>query len=227
MIHYISGKDEKYEAVFIDFDGTIADTGEGIVKAVRHMFSCIGMEESDEARLRAFIGPPVKHHLMACYGFGDELASQAYACFIGYYSEHGLYQSRAFPGVKDALGRIRESGKKLYVATSKREWMTRELLERFNLTRCFHGIFCADHENGISSKAQVLQRAFELLGKKPRRAVMVGDRCHDVQGARTVGIDSAGVLYGYGSFAELSGAGCDYIVETTCELAQFLGGDGA
>ena len=225
MIHHISGTDRAYDTVFMDFDGTIADTCEGILKAVNHMFSCIGMEENDEKNLYKFIGPPVKNHLMDYYGFNEQQANDAYACFREYYRETGLFQSRLFPGIKDAILGIRALGKTLCVATSKPELMARTLIERFGIAELFDGIFCADHENGISTKTQVLLSAFERLGGKPQSAVMVGDRYHDIEGAKAVGIDSIGVLYGYGDEAELTEAGCDYLADTPDDLVRLLEGD--
>lgn len=225
MIHHISGKDRLYDTVFMDFDGTIADTCEGILKAVTHMFSRIGMEEHDEKELYKFIGPPVKHHLMDYYGFDEQRAIDAYAYFREYYRETGLYESRLYPGIEDALTGIKALGKTLCIATSKPEIMARTLIEKFGLVRYFDGIFCADHENGIYNKTQVLLKGFERLGGKPQSALMVGDRYHDIEGAKAVGIDSAGVLYGYGDFDELTGAGSDYLVDTPDDLVRLLEGE--
>jgi phosphoglycolate phosphatase len=224
MIHNISGKDRRYDTVFFDFDGTIADSGEGCVNAVRHMFSSIGMEENDEKRLLAFVGPPVKHHLKDCYGFDDQQAAEAYAHFSSYYRSKGLKECRLFSGIEDALKRIRAAGKTMYVATSKQEYMARKLLGEFGLASYFDRIFGADHENGISNKAQVLQNAVNVLGGLPQNAVMVGDRYHDIEGAKAVGLDSIGVLYGYGDEDELTKAGSDYLVDSINDLAQMLGG---
>lgn len=225
MIHHISGIDRLYDTVFIDFDGTIADTCEGISNAVRHMFSCIGMEENDPKNILAFIGPPIKHHLMERYGFSEQQAADAYTHFLAYYREKGLLESRLFPGIKDVILQIKASGKTLYIATSKPEWMAHKLLGEFDLIQHFHGLFCANHENGIFEKTQVLQNAFKLLKQAPQNAVMVGDRYHDIEGAKAVGIDSIGVLYGYGDDAELTEAGSDYLVDTVRDLAQLLGGE--
>ncbi len=225
MIHRISGADRIYDTVFMDFDGTIADTCEGIVHGVHHMFSCMDMEEADEKKLLAFIGPPIKQHLMECYGFNEQQADKGYEHFAEYYIEKGLLQSRPYPGIKDALRRIRAAGKTLYIASSKREWMACKLLEEFDLKQYFDGIFCADHENGISTKIQVLRSAFARLETVPQSAVMVGDRYHDIEGAKAVGLDSIGVLYGYGAYDELTAAGCDCLVDTPDDLVRLLEGD--
>lgn len=225
MIVNISGADKIYDTVFMDFDGTIADTCEGILKAVKFMFSRIGMEENDEKELYKFIGPPVKHHLMDYYGFHEQQAIDAYAHFREYYRDTGLFESRLFPGVEDAIKNIKALGKTVCVATSKPDIMARTLLEKFNLVPYFDGIFCAIHEKGIVDKTQVLLYGFECLGGKPQSAVMVGDRYHDIDGAKAVGIDSIGVLYGYGHYDELTAAGCDYLVDTPEDLVRLLKGE--
>ncbi len=224
MIKHISGKNSRYASVFMDFDGTIADTCEGILNAVKHMFAKIGMDINDEKSLYAFIGPPVKHHLMDAYGFSEEQAAGAYAYFTEYYREKGLMQSRLFPGIEETLRHIKASEKTLYIATSKPRPMVMKLVDAFDIARYFDGVYCADHGKGIYSKTQVLQNAFRDLGGKPESAVMVGDRYHDIEGAKAVGIDSVGVLYGYGGYDELVQAGCDYIAETMRDLAVLLGG---
>jgi len=224
MIHNISGKDRDYDTVFFDFDGTIADSGEGCVNAVRHMFSCIGMEENDEKRLLAFVGPPVKRHLMQSYGFDDQQAAEAYTHFSSYYRIKGVKQCRLFPGIEDALRRIQASGKTLYVATSKQEYMARDLIGQYGLASYFDDIFGASHASGISDKTQVLQDAARRLGGLPQNAAMVGDRYHDIEGAKAVGLDSIGVLYGYGDEDELIKAQSDYLVDSIDDLVQMLGG---
>ncbi len=223
MIHNISGKDKRYDTVFFDFDGTIAESGEGCINAVRHMFKNIGMEENDNKRLLAFIGPPIKQHLTQCYGFGEQQADEAYAFFSEYYRSKGVKECRLYPGIEDALGRIKASGKALYVATSKQEYMAHKLIGEFGLTSYFDDIFGADHKSGISDKTQVLQSAKKRLARNLQNAVMVGDRYHDIDGAKAVGIDAIGVLYGYGDEDELTLAGSDYLADSVCDLAQMLG----
>ncbi len=225
MIHTISGKDRLYDTVFLDFDGTIADTCEGILKAVNYMFSRIGMQICDEKELYKFIGPPIRHHLMDYYGLGEQQATDAYVYFREYYRETGLFESSLYPGIRDAIISIKALGKTLCVATSKPDIMARTLIEKFGLTRYFDGIFCADHENGIYNKTQVLLYGFERLGGKPQSALMVGDRYHDIEGAQAVGIDSVGVLYGYGGYDELTEAGSDYLVDTPDDLVRLLEGE--
>ena len=225
MIHRISGKDKHYDTVFIDFDGTIADTCEGIINSVQYMFDHIGMKENDEKELLKFIGPPVKHHLMDYYGFSEPKATEAYAHFREYYRQTGLFQSRLYDGIEDVLGRIKAAVETLCIATSKPRIMASTLIEKFGIAHYFNGIYCADHDNGIYNKTQVLQNAMKRLARVPINTVMVGDRYHDIEGAIAVGIDSIGVLYGYGDYNELTAAGCDYLADTPIDLVRLLEGE--
>lgn len=224
MIYNITGKDSGvYKAVFIDLDGTITESGEGCMNAVRYMFDKAGYEERDETRIRAFVGPPIKLHLINAYGFSEEEATKIYAYYREYYLSKGIYESRLYDGIEDALRAIKSSGKALYVATSKPEVMAIPILERYGLLGLFDAVFGARHEEGVFDKTQVLEYAMRRLDGVPSGSVMVGDRSHDMLGGRAVGIDTAGVLYGYGDREELMDCGPDYLVDTAADLAVLLG----
>ena len=224
MIDIITGKDYRgYRAVFIDLDGTITESGEGCMNAVRYMFGKVGYEENDEARIRSFVGPPIKKHLISAFGFSEEHAAKTYAYYREYYLDKGMYESRLYDGIEEALDVIKKSGKALYIATSKPEVMALPILERYGLLPLFDAVFGARHEEGIYDKTQVLQYGISRLGQAPANAVMVGDRCHDIVGGRAVGFDTAGVLYGYGDRKELLDSGPDYILNTVGDLAAMLG----
>ena len=223
MIENITGKDYTlYQSVFIDLDGTITESGLGCMNAVRYMFEKIGYEENDETRVRSFVGPPIKRHLIQAFGFSEERATETYAYYREYYLEKGIHESWLYTGIEDALRAIRASGKSLYVATSKPEIMALPILERDGLIDLFVGVFGARHEEGIFDKTQVLQNAVKKLGAPPH-AVMVGDRSHDIIGGQSVGFDTVGVLYGYGDRKELIDAGPDFIIDSVADLAAMLG----
>lgn len=223
MIKNLTGKSGLYKAVFFDLDGTLTDSGEGCVSGVKYMLSRIGHPQLDEKSLRAFVGPPTKKYLVSEYGFSQEEARRAYAFYREYYDSKGIFENRLYDGIKEALNHIRSSGKALYVATSKPEALAHKVLERFGIDSVFSGVFAARHELGIYEKSEVLEYAVRQLGEVPR-SVMVGDRRYDIIGAKHVGFDAVGVLYGYGDEAELIEAGCDYTAESPEDLAALLGG---
>lgn len=225
MIESITGKDKTtYQSVFIDVDGTITESGLGCMNAVRYMFDKIGYEENDEARIRSFVGPPIKRHLIDAFGFSEERAAETYTYYREYYLDKGIHESWLYEGIEDMLRAIKASGKTLYVATSKPEIMALPILKRYGLLDLFGAVFGARHEEGIFDKTQVLQNAVNRLGGPPPFSVMVGDRCHDIIGGRTVGFDTIGVLYGYGDRKELLDAQPDYLVDTVADLTALLGG---
>jgi phosphoglycolate phosphatase len=224
MIDNITGKDYSvYRAIFIDLDGTITESGEGCMNAVRYMFGKVGYEENDEARIRSFVGPPIKKHLISAFGFSEERAAETYAYYREYYLDKGIHESRLYDGIEEALHMIKASGRALYIATSKPEVMAMPILERYGLLPLFDAVFGARHEEGIYDKTQVLEYGISRIGQAPADAVMVGDRCHDIIGGRAVGFDTIGVLYGYGDRKELLNASPDYIIDSVADLAAMLG----
>lgn len=224
MIDNITGKDHSsYKTVFIDLDGTITESGEGCMNAVRYMFSKAGYEENDETRIRSFVGPPIKKHLISAFGFSEERAAETYAYYREYYMDKGIHESRLYDGIEETLRAIKTSGKALYVATSKPEAMALPIIEGYGLMPLFDAVFGARHEEGIYDKTQVLRFGISRLGYTPANAVMVGDRSHDIVGGRAVGIDTVGVLYGYGDRKELLDAKPDYILDSVADLAALLG----
>ncbi len=224
MIDNITGKDyRRYTAVFIDLDGTITESGEGCMNAVRYMFDKVGYEENDEARIRSFVGPPIKKHLISAFGFSEEHAAQTYAYYREYYLDKGIHESRLYDGIEETLRGIKASGKALYIATSKPEVMAMPILDMYGLLPLFDAVFGARHEEGIYDKTQVLQYGISRLGKAPANAVMVGDRSHDIIGGRAVGLDTIGVLYGYGDRKELLEARPDFIIDSVTDLSDMLG----
>lgn len=225
MIRSITGKNfGHYTTAFFDFDGTILESGEGVINAVNYMFSHIGIEETDENRLRAFIGPPVKHHLQDVYGMDEALADKAYALFREYYFEKGVHESRLYNKIADTLKSLKKAGIVLYIATCKRETMVPPILAQYGLLDNFSGVFGAWHDIGVFDKTQVLEYALTRIGSFPDNAIMIGDRSHDIIGGRAVGLDTAGVLYGYGDEDELLGAGCDFLLDNVSDLPVLLGG---
>jgi phosphoglycolate phosphatase len=222
MIRNLSGKSNKYRSVFFDLDGTVTDSGEGCLSGVRYMFKSIGYKDYDEKKLKGFIGPAVKKHLMGEYGFSEERAGEAYVFYKDYYTNKGMYENKLYAGIIEAVGIIKRSGKTVYIATSKPESQALKVLEHFGVRDMFSDVFAARHELGIYDKKEVLGRAVKKLGGAPD-SIMVGDRYFDIIGGRYVGFDTIGVLYGYGEAEELTRAGCDFTADSTADLAVFLG----
>jgi phosphoglycolate phosphatase len=222
MIRNLTGKSSIYSTVFFDLDGTITDSLEGAANGARYMFKNIGYTGYEEKKLKRFLGPPVIHHLISEYGFSKESAAEAYKYYREYYLSKGMYENRVYEGITEAVRKISSSGKSVYIATSKPIPQAMEIARHFGIDGLFDGIFGAQPDLGITLKRDVLENAIKSIGSSGN-AVMVGDRIYDIEGGKHVGIDTVGVLYGYGEFEELEEAGCDYIVDTVEDLSELLG----
>ena len=208
-----------YDTIFFDLDGTLTDSAPGILNAVRFALEGEGMPVPPEKELMRFIGPPLTTELQAAFGIGGEEAAALVRRFQVYFKKDGMFENRVYDGVPDMLERLLASGRQAAVTTSKPEPFARTILEHFGLYHYFTAIVgSALDESTRATKAEVVAQALETL--KPERVLLVGDRCHDVEGAHANEIPCLGVLYGYGSREELSEA--EYIAESVEALSEML-----
>lgn len=213
----------QFETILFDLDGTLTDPGLGITNSVMFALERFGIHESDRQKLYPFIGPPLWDSFMRFYGMSREEADRAVTVYREYYADRGLFENTVYPGIPQMLEELRAQGKTLAVATSKPEGFSVKILEHFGLAKFFDRIAGASMDQSRSRKADVIRYALsELPQADPRTAVMVGDREHDVLGAREVGLPCVGVLYGYGDRPELEAAGALSIAENVEALKNFL-----
>ena len=211
--------------IFFDLDGTLTDPMLGITRSVQHALKAYGVIEEDLTRLIPFIGPPLKDSFMKFYDFSEEQAKEAIYKYREYFATSGLFENRVYEGIPEMLGKLKASGKKLYVATSKPEKFARQILEYFHLDSYFDYIGGASMDEVRVRKGDVIAYTMEQAGVQDvdrSRMVMVGDREHDVFGAKEQGIDCVGVLFGYGSREELEAAGTWKIAADMDELTKIL-----
>ena len=202
-----------YDFILFDLDGTLTDSAEGIVNSVVYALEQKGIPYVNKQELRRFVGPPLQASFRDYCGFSEEEAKDAVRVFREYFTEKGIYENAVYEGVPEMLSSISKAGFKLAVATSKPEAFAKQILERFDLAKYFAVIAGASMEG--TDKPTVIRQALSRLHTEPSsRVLMVGDREHDILGAKEVGVSSLGVLYGYGSEEELEEAGADYIVKT-------------
>lgn len=213
----------KYKHILFDLDGTLTDSGPGIRNAVRHALKKYGIEENDEQNLNRFIGPPLYDSFIRFYGISPEEAAKGENYFREYYREIGIFENSVYDGVEDCLKALNECGVKLYIATSKPDFMAEKVLSHFDLAKYFTRVCGADIENGISAKKDVLAMLFEKHPEiTPENSVMVGDREHDIFGAAHFCIKGIGVLWGYGSLEEFAAAHAHHTVKTPSELFEYI-----
>lgn len=214
---------KKYDVILFDLDGTLTDSSPGIMNSIVYALKkCnISVENTDD--LRKFLGPPLHESFRDFYGFDDEKSMEAVGFYREYFSTKGLLENEVYSGISEMLEDLKENGKRLILATSKPQPFTDRIMEHFDLAKYFEFIAGSNMDGTRSKKAEVIAYALEscgIMGKS--NVVMVGDREHDIIGAKTVGIDSVGVEYGYGDYDELSGAGATYIVKTVEELKDIF-----
>lgn len=217
----------RYKYLFFDLDGTLTASGEGIANAARYALEQMGIVENDREKLMKFVGPPLKETFPAFYGFNETETELAIKHFRVYYGEKGMYENRPYPGIEALLAKLRKKGYYTAIATSKLESVALSVVDHFDLHRYFDLVAGGTVDESRCDKASVLRYAMETAGvlDSPDNAVMIGDRKHDIIGAKANGIDSIGVLYGYGNRPELEAAGADYIVGTVAELEELLCGE--
>lgn len=211
--------------ILFDLDGTLTDPKEGITKSVQYALKHYNIQVDDLDTLCPFIGPPLTDSYKKFYGFTDEQAWEGVLIYREYFSDRGWHENKEYEGIREMLEALKNSGKILMVATSKPEEFAVKILEHFNLAQYFDFIGGADMEETRSRKGDVVRYVLEYSGlgaEAAERAVMVGDREHDVLGARECGIDCVGVLYGYGSRQELEACKAAWVVDNVKELEELL-----
>lgn len=211
------------EYIFLDLDGTITDSREGITNCFEYALSHFGIEVADKAQLEKYIGPPLEQSFREGFGLDQEKAALAVKKYRERFIPVGMYENKIYEGMEEALRRLKEAGKVLIVATSKPEHMAVKILQHFGLEGYFDDICGADDDHNRNKKDEVIRYALEKHEITDLSDVlMVGDRSFDVIGAAKCGLQCMGVLYGFGDRAELEGAGAAYIAATPEEMAEII-----
>ncbi|CYW13375.1 HAD family hydrolase [Streptococcus suis] len=211
-----------YQTILFDLDGTLTDSGQGILNSVAYALEKMGIEEPDTANLNRFIGPPLYESFSRFYQLSPEDTQSAVDAFRVYFKEKGMFENQLYPGIFPLLEELRTAGKTLVIATSKPEIFAKQILEHFGIAHYFDVIAGASLDSSRISKADVIGYAINQLEAFPKHAVMIGDREHDIEGARMHQLPAIGVLYGYGSKQEFEKAGATMIVETVQDLKRVL-----
>lgn len=204
-----------YQTILFDLDGTLTDPGEGITNSVAYALEKFEIKNEDRSQLYKFIGPPLKDSFMEFYGFSEEDALKAIAYYRERFREKGMFENKVYDGIVELLSKLQKAGKQLIIATSKPEEFTSTILKHFDLLKYFDFIAGATMDGSRSEKEEIIHYALEHCQiDNLDETVMVGDRKFDILGAKTNGIDSIGVLFGYGSLEELETAGATYIADS-------------
>ncbi len=210
------------DTIIFDLDGTLSESAEGITKSVQYMLEKFGIIEPDLKKLECFIGPPINVSLKNLYGFDDDKAWRGVAYYRERFLEKGIYENHPYDGIEDMLKELKSAGKTLAIATAKPQPQTDDIIKRYGYNKYFDVVKGPDASSKSHTKADIVREVIEILNCDKSRTIMVGDKSHDIEGAKANEIKSLGVLYGYGSRQELEQSGADFIVETVKELKEFL-----
>lgn len=213
-----------YKVILFDLDGTLTESGEGITKSVQYALERLGKPEPDLEKLKVFVGPPLMEQFMKYADLDEETGRRAVEIYRERYSVKGIYENRPYDGVEEMLETLKNKGYILAVSSSKPEIFVRQILDYFHLTQYFTEIVGSEIGGKRTKKSEVIEETLLRLGYSDKReqVLMVGDREHDIFGARQAGMNCVAVSYGYGTMDELEAAKPLQIVDSAMGLLDFF-----
>jgi phosphoglycolate phosphatase len=209
--------------LFFDLDGTLTDPAEGIVRCIQYSLATLQISCPPDEELTRYIGPPLRETFISLFNSADPvLIERAIAIFRERFSTVGLFENIPYSEVPTMLQQLNSGSYRLFVATSKPQVFAQRILQHFGLADHFEEICGNDLEGNLDDKAELLRQLLVNRSLDPTETVMVGDRKHDVIAAKSNGLVSVGVTYGYGSSEELIEAGVDYLCHSPAEVASLI-----
>ena len=213
----------RFDSVLFDLDGTLTNPQVAITTSMAHALGAVGAPVPPIGELVWCIGPPLRQNFGRLLGpDGAHLVEPAAQAYLSRYAIEGVRETTEYPDIDAMLYRIREAGSTLYLATTKFVDHAEEVLIAFSLRQYFEGVFGARHDGTLGDKRHLLRHIIETTGIDPARSVMIGDREHDIVGAKANGIFSIGVTYGFGSREELVNAGADAICDSPEAILEMI-----
>ncbi len=204
-------------AIYFDLDGTLTNPKPGITRSIQYALEKLDRAAPSEDELTWCIGPPLRASLKKLLGT-DDLADQALSLYRERFGDIGIFENEVYPGIEQTLSVLAKSGRRLFVATSKPIVYAERIIDHFKLTDYFERVFGSELDGTRADKTELLGYALQATRVDSARAIMIGDRSHDMIGARNNGMTAVGVLYGYGSQAELVDAGAHHVCATPRNL---------
>lgn len=215
-----------YTVILFDLDGTLIDSKEGVFRSLNYAFTKLGIKTQPESVLEKFIGPSLASVFCGEFSFSEEKTEEAVAYYREYYQQEGYLIGTLYQGIGQLLLDLKNQGKKIALATKKPEVFARKILKVFGIDSYFDVIKGSDLTDKSAHKAHILKNAMEAVKEEKEMCIMVGDMKYDILAAKDTGMDSAGVLYGYGDRESLEKEGASYLVEDVEELSELLMGEG-
>jgi phosphoglycolate phosphatase len=211
------------QAVLLDLDGTLADSRPGIEACFRHMLAELGHDPAVVGDVTWAVGPPIATSVGTLLAkFGDDRVDLGLAAYRARYTTVGIYECAAFPGIKEMLAALKDAGRKLCVATSKRRDFAERVVDYLDFRQYLPKVYGAVPGGGLDDKKDLLAEILRVEGLHPATTTMVGDRLHDIHAAQANTLRSIGVLWGYGGQTELQEAGADQLAATPAELVGLV-----
>lgn len=229
------------KTILFDLDGTLTASGIGITKCVQHALEKMGHPENDLKKLEIFIGPPLITQFMEYLNISKEEAEQAVIYYRERYTTVGIFENELYPNVEKMLKTLKDNGYTIAVSSSKPEKFVNQILEHFEIDKYFDEVVGATMSEKRTNKAEVIEETLKRLGRincsnndidntsaekektiNTENIIMVGDKKHDILGARQFGIPCIAVSYGYGTMNELTNENPHKIVGTVDELLDYL-----
>jgi phosphoglycolate phosphatase len=211
-----------YDYILFDLDGTLTDSVEGIINAVKYACAKLGIRIPEQDELMEFIGPPMVNSFDSHFGLKGEQLNKAIDFYHIYYKEKGWSENKVYPGVLDMLKELKNKGKHLAMCTNKTFFYAEWIAKLFEFDKYLDFVGGSDPDVGRTEKYMVIDYTLNKLGADKSRAIMIGDRHYDVEGASKVGIKTIGVTYGYGSREELEKCGAFIVVDSAKEISDLF-----
>ncbi|WP_404790360.1 HAD family hydrolase [Altericista sp. CCNU0014] len=207
------------EAVLFDLDGTLSDPKVGITRSIQFALSALNCWVPEQDDLLWCIGPPLRQCFAQLLQTSDSaLIDRAINLYRDRFSSIGLFENDLYPEIPSVLRALREFGYQCFVATSKPQVFARQIIEHFQLTSLLDGIYGSELDGTRSDKGELIQHILQVEQRSPQICLMVGDRSHDMIGAKRNRLATIGVTYGYGTAAELTAHGADYLAHNPKEI---------
>ncbi|MDR0704093.1 MAG: HAD hydrolase-like protein [Planctomycetaceae bacterium] len=212
----------KYHNVLFDLDGTLTDPYWGITNSIKYALQKFDITEQNDSQLKLFIGPPLEQSFMEYYNFNKNEAKKAIEFYREYYSVKGIYENKLYHGIDAVLETLNNNKTNCIVATSKLEKYAVKVLRHFKIDLYFNHVTGSNLDGTLVEKGEIINDIIEKYQLEKEKTIMVGDRKYDIIGAKNNGIDSIGVLYGYGTQEELEEAKPTYLCNRIDKLLKLL-----
>jgi phosphoglycolate phosphatase len=211
------------KAVLFDLDGTLSDPKVGITRSIQFALSALNCWVPEQDDLLWCIGPPLRQ----CFGqllqtSDSALIDRAINLYRDRFSSIGIFENALYPRIPYVLQTLRAFGYRCFIATSKPQIFAQRIIEHFQLTPWLDGVYGSELDGTRSDKGELIEHILQMEQLMPQRCLMVGDRSHDIVGAKQNGLTTIGVAYGYGTMAELMAHGADYLAHKPEEIVSLL-----